>query len=148
MLQLPFDRDAAVPFHRQVYDGFRAAIVEGVLRPGDRLPATRALADELRISRLPELTAYEQLLQEGYLEGRVGSGTFVAAAVPDDAFRPGRLPPPCPGPRSLGGAPPSRLPEHLKILGPFRKGCRRSTSSPTGCGPSCCAGTPGGCPTS
>ncbi|UHQ24213.1 PLP-dependent aminotransferase family protein [Lysobacter sp. 5GHs7-4] len=73
----------ARPLYRQIYDGYRAAILEGRLRAGQRIPSTRALARELGISRLPVLTAFEQLLHEGYLEGRAGSGTFVAAPIHD-----------------------------------------------------------------
>lgn len=84
---LPIDRAAGVPLHRQIYEGIRRAILGGLLRPGQRVPSTRILAVELGVSRLPVLTAYDQLLHEGYLEGRVGSGTFVSAALPDDALR-------------------------------------------------------------
>ena len=84
---LPIDRSLRVPLHQQIYDGLRRAILDGLLRPGQRVPSTRALAIELEVSRLPVLTAYEQLLHEGYLEGRVGSGTFVSTALPDDALR-------------------------------------------------------------
>jgi GntR family transcriptional regulator / MocR family aminotransferase len=87
-LHLPLDRSSGIPIHRQIYEGFRRAILDGLLRPGQRVPSTRALAEELDVSRLPVLTAYEQLLHEGYLEGRIGSGTFVSAAVPDDLLRP------------------------------------------------------------
>ncbi|HEV8411064.1 MAG TPA: PLP-dependent aminotransferase family protein, partial [Gemmatimonadaceae bacterium] len=62
-------------------------ILDGLLRPGQRVPSTRVLAIELGMSRLPVLTAYEQLLHEGYLEGRVGSGTYVCAAAPDTRLR-------------------------------------------------------------
>jgi GntR family transcriptional regulator/MocR family aminotransferase len=71
------------PFYRQIYDGYRQAILEGRLRAGQRIPSTRALARELGISRLPVLTAFEQLLHEGFLEGRTGSGTFVASTIHD-----------------------------------------------------------------
>ena len=83
-LHLPLDRSAGTPIHRQIYEGFRRAILDGLLRPGQRVPSTRALALDLDVSRLPVLTAYDQLLHEGYLEGRAGSGTYVSAAVPDD----------------------------------------------------------------
>ncbi|MGH2960396.1 MAG: PLP-dependent aminotransferase family protein, partial [Solirubrobacterales bacterium] len=73
----------AHPLYRQIYDGYRTAILEGRLRAGQRIPSTRALARELGISRLPVLTAFEQLLHEGYLEGRAGSGTFVASSIHD-----------------------------------------------------------------
>jgi GntR family transcriptional regulator / MocR family aminotransferase len=80
------DRHAGSPLHRQVYEGMRRAILDGMLRTGQRVPSTRALAAELGISRLPVLAAYEQLLHEGYLHARVGSGTYVRAALPDDAL--------------------------------------------------------------
>ncbi len=96
----PLDRGSDVPLHRQIYDGLRRAIVGGSLRPGQRVPSTRALADELSVSRFPVLAAYDQLLHEGYLTGRSGAGTFVSATLPDDAFRPAQ-------PR---GAPSARVP--------------------------------------
>ena len=83
---VPIERGNGVPLHQQVYDGLRRAIVERLLRPRERLPATRVLAQELGMSRLPVLTAYERLLHDGYLEGRVGSGTFVATTLPDDSL--------------------------------------------------------------
>ena len=76
-----------MPIHRQVYDGLRRAILDGRLRPGQRIPSTRGLAADLGVSRLPVLSAYEQLLHEGYLVGRTGSGTFVSTDLPDDLLR-------------------------------------------------------------
>lgn len=86
-LHLPVDRSIGVPIYRQVYDGLRQAILEGRLRPGQRIPSTRGLAADLGVSRLPVLSAYEQLLHEGYLVGRTGSGTFVSRDLPDDLLR-------------------------------------------------------------
>ena len=76
------------PIYRQLYDWFRKAILGGQLRPGQRVPSTRNLAAELKISRIPVLNAYEQLLAEGYLETFVGAGTCVARSIPDDTLRP------------------------------------------------------------
>src|SRR5690606_37542076 len=59
-------------------------ILEGRLRPGQRVPSTRVLALGLGVSRLPVLTAYDQLIHEGFLSGRVGSGTFVSRGLPAD----------------------------------------------------------------
>ena len=87
-LHLAVDRGIDVPIHRQIREGLRRAILEGRLRPGQRLPSTRSLALDLGVSRLPVLNAYEQLLHEGYLVGRTGSGTFVSDAVPDELLRP------------------------------------------------------------
>ena len=88
---IAFDRASGVPFYTQIYDGYRMAILSGRLGPGQRLPSTRTLAAELQISRLPVLNAFEQLLHEGYLEGKVGSGTYVRDCIPDEVARPMRL---------------------------------------------------------
>src|ERR1700761_2493248 len=77
------DRKAPDPLHKQVYDGFRMAIVRGNLRPGQRVPSSRSLALELGISRIPVLNAYAQLLAEGYFESRKGAGTFISDALPE-----------------------------------------------------------------
>ncbi len=84
MTTFPFVPDSQTPYYRQIYDGYRAAILTGRLRPGERLPSTRALAEELGISRLPVVNAFEQLLHEGYVEGRTGAGTYVSASIPDE----------------------------------------------------------------
>lgn len=81
---LSIDRTAAAPLHRQVYDAFRNMILSRTLRCGEQVPSTRALALELGISRIPVLTAYDQLLAEGYFESRTGSGTFVCSSLPDE----------------------------------------------------------------
>ena len=77
------DRRSSKPLHRQIYDGFRGAILRGELRSGQQVPSTRLLADELGISRIPVIGAYEELLSEGYFESRVGAGTFVSRALPE-----------------------------------------------------------------
>jgi GntR family transcriptional regulator / MocR family aminotransferase len=79
---IAIDRAAAKPLHRQIYDAYRAAIVERRLRPGQRIPSTRVLAGELGVSRFPVLNAYAQLLAEGFFEGRIGAGTVVSNALP------------------------------------------------------------------
>jgi GntR family transcriptional regulator / MocR family aminotransferase len=75
---IELDRAGDISYHRQIFLAYRAAILEGRLQPGQRLPSSRALANELGISRLPVLNAFEQLLHEGYVEGRTGSGTYVS----------------------------------------------------------------------
>ena len=114
-LLLSIDRSAAAPLHRQVYDGLRRAILDGRLRPGEQVPPTRALAAELGVSRMPVLAAYDQLLHEGYLEGRVGAGTFVSGLLPDEALQAvpaaarRRDRPRVPAARDFGGLRPFRL---------------------------------------
>ena len=77
------DRKAPKTLHRQIYDAYRTAIVDGSLRPGQRIPSTRVLASELGVSRFPVLNAYAQLLAESYFESRVGAGTVVSNSLPD-----------------------------------------------------------------
>jgi len=69
------------PLFRQVYAGLRKAILAGAFKSGERLPSTRELAQQLGVSRTVILLAYDQLLAEGFATGRVGSGTYVSAAV-------------------------------------------------------------------
>jgi GntR family transcriptional regulator/MocR family aminotransferase len=78
------DRGSGTPLSVQLADALRAATAGGTLRPGDRLPSTRELAGALRVSRTVTAAAYDQLLAEGWAEGRRGVGTFVvgAAAAP------------------------------------------------------------------
>ena len=85
---VPITLDTDVPLYRQVYDGLREAILDGRLRAGERLPSTRTLAGELKISRNTVLAAFDQLLSEGYLQGARGSGTYVARVLPEDLQRP------------------------------------------------------------
>jgi len=77
------NRKNTVPLHRQIYDAFRAMILERRLQPGQQIPSTRTLAGDLGISRIPALDAYAQLLAEGYIESRHGAGTFVTRLLPD-----------------------------------------------------------------
>uniref|UniRef100_UPI0027E32197 aminotransferase-like domain-containing protein n=1 Tax=Pseudonocardia lacus TaxID=2835865 RepID=UPI0027E32197 len=88
---LVLDRDAGRPLAVQLAEGLRAATADGTLRAGDRLPSTRALATALGVSRTVTAAAYEQLLAEGWVQGRRGSGTFVVDA-------PGRVAAPGPPP--------------------------------------------------
>jgi GntR family transcriptional regulator/MocR family aminotransferase len=86
-LVLGIDPAGAEPLHRQLYGGLRTAILEQRLKPGVRLPSTRGLASTLGLARNTIHGAYDQLLAEGYLETRHGSGTYVAGSLPDDALR-------------------------------------------------------------
>jgi GntR family transcriptional regulator / MocR family aminotransferase len=79
-------RKGEKPLHRQIYDSFRAMILERRLQPGQQIPSSRALAGELGISRIPVLGAYAQLLAEGYIESRSGAGTFVTSSLSDQVL--------------------------------------------------------------
>jgi GntR family transcriptional regulator/MocR family aminotransferase len=67
---------------RALHSQLRAAIVDGRLKPGLRLPPTREMAAAYRVSRNTVVAAYDLLLTEGYLTAQRGAGTFVAAALP------------------------------------------------------------------
>jgi GntR family transcriptional regulator / MocR family aminotransferase len=85
-LTLPW-QDAGIPAYRVLYQSIRSQILEGGLRPGARLPATRDLGRQYQLSRGTIVNAFELLKSEGYLEGSVGSGTYVSKVLPDELLR-------------------------------------------------------------
>jgi GntR family transcriptional regulator / MocR family aminotransferase len=89
--QIPFinldESDAQVPLYRMIYEAIRKAILSGEYASKTRLPSSRTLAEQLGVSRLTVVNAYEQLLSEGYLEGKIGSGTFVANELPESLLQ-------------------------------------------------------------
>jgi GntR family transcriptional regulator/MocR family aminotransferase len=72
-----------VPMHRQIYEKLRQTILNGEIPPKSRIPSSRALAAQLGISRMTVVNAYDQLFAEGYLDGKIGAGTFVASELPE-----------------------------------------------------------------
>lgn len=105
------------PKVRQIQDQIRTAILHGHLRPGTRLPASRVLADELSVSRATVVHVLEKLKNEGYLEARAGSGTYVCERLDVSAqrFSP---PPPAGADDTTGEAPPP----HLSRMGAMADG--------------------------
>lgn len=81
---ITLDENSGAPFYRQIYETIRRSILSGGLPLGRQLPASRLLAKQLGVSRMTVVNAYEQLLAEGYLEGRIGAGTFVSAHLPEE----------------------------------------------------------------
>jgi len=73
-----------MPLQRQIYLGIRRLILTGRLKPGARLPSTRSLSNELGLARTTVLDAFGQLTFEGYLQGKIGSGTRVSSHIPHD----------------------------------------------------------------
>jgi GntR family transcriptional regulator/MocR family aminotransferase len=109
---LVLDRGGGAPLAAQITGQLRTAVLSRRLRAGERLPSSRALAASLGVSRTVVTNAYTQLFAEGWLEGRHGSGTYVAEGAaggtlpgpPRQAARPARtMPPPEPSP----GPPPA-----------------------------------------
>jgi GntR family transcriptional regulator/MocR family aminotransferase len=84
---ISLERAAVTPLYRQIYDSLSAAILNGQLAPGWRLPSTRELAEALNVSRNTVMNAFDQLLAEGYLMAGVGSGTYVTHTLPDELLR-------------------------------------------------------------
>ncbi|MBH5320428.1 PLP-dependent aminotransferase family protein [Paenibacillus sp. GSMTC-2017] len=78
MLWIPIDRSLDIPLIRQIYGQIRGQILGGDLQFGDKLPSTRELSEQLKVSRNVVLEAYDQLLAEGFLLSERGSGTYVA----------------------------------------------------------------------
>lgn len=113
-LDLPLPLDAGDGSQSaRVHAGLRAAILEGRLAAGLRLPSSRALADQLGVRRNAVVVAYELLLSDGLAEARVGDGTYVAAQVP----------------RGPAAPDPVSLPTRPNERGPFAVGC--TTPDPT-----------------
>ncbi|GGF29374.1 GntR family transcriptional regulator [Aliidongia dinghuensis] len=75
------DRGADEPAYRQLYRRISAAVLDGTLHEGTRLPSARSLASQLGIARGTVEAAYGQLAGEGYIQGHGAAGTFVAAAA-------------------------------------------------------------------
>lgn len=78
-LVLPLNREAEEPIYRQIKQHLLRQIDTGILGPGDRLPPTRDLAEQLGVARISVVAAYEELKAEGMITTAQGRGTFVAA---------------------------------------------------------------------
>ncbi len=78
MYGLKIDRASSLSNTKQLENQLRETILNGKLTAGIKLPPTRSLAKELDIARNTVIQVYEQLIAEGYLESREGSGTYVA----------------------------------------------------------------------
>jgi GntR family transcriptional regulator/MocR family aminotransferase len=89
---LAFDRDSIEPIYLQLTNRIRDAILRGELGPGTRLPSTREIAHDLKVSRNTAANAFDALMAEGFVEGRLGSGTYVARVLPDECLSAPRAP--------------------------------------------------------
>jgi len=75
---LQIDYSSGIPIYRQIMEQVRSAIARGVLRPGDRLPAIRALALDLKVNLNTVVKAYSKLEDRGVIHTRRGMGTYVS----------------------------------------------------------------------
>lgn len=101
MYGFEINKELPVSAAKQLAQQIRSTVLSGVLPAGERMPPTRSLAAELHIARNTVIEVYEQLLSEGYLISKVGSGTFVAGLgtlprlhplPPEFGLSPGRKP--------------------------------------------------------
>ncbi|GAA4079539.1 PLP-dependent aminotransferase family protein [Nocardioides kongjuensis] len=90
MLPVRLDRTDPRPLGTQLADQVRQLVLDGALVRDDRMPATRRLAADLGVSRSVVEQAFDQLLAEGWLEARQGSGTWVAGGTSGRAAAPRR----------------------------------------------------------
>jgi GntR family transcriptional regulator/MocR family aminotransferase len=79
----PLERQRGVPLFQQIARAIEADIRRGRLRPGDPLPGTRTLAHALGVQRLTVVSAFDDLVAEGWLVSHRARGTFVSADLPD-----------------------------------------------------------------
>ncbi|MFZ2869063.1 GntR family transcriptional regulator, partial [Zavarzinia sp.] len=82
------DREGPIPLGRQLYEAMRAAVLEGRLTPGMRLPASRDLASILGLGRNTVVGVFERLAADGFVEARGAAGTIVARLDPALLRRP------------------------------------------------------------
>ncbi|ANN75788.1 PLP-dependent aminotransferase family protein [Bordetella flabilis] len=111
----PLDPTAAQPFYRQIYDRFRGAIENGVLKPGDRIPSARALTQELGLARGTIESAYSLLAAEGYVQARGQAGTIVTPGLKARTPVPGTVRKPVGGIAAAGFRPDSILPFQMGL---------------------------------
>jgi GntR family transcriptional regulator / MocR family aminotransferase len=115
-------RKAEMPAFRWLYSALRSDILEGRLRTGSRLPATRDLAAQYGLSRGTVVSAFDELKAEGYLHGSRGSGTYVSSVLPEHLLQVQA------GERlSARKQPPRRLSDYAARVQPFSNLERRPT---------------------
>lgn len=90
--EIPFviiqlDYSSSVPLYIQLYNVIRESILSGRLKGGLKLPGTRTLANEFKVSRNTIILAFEQLIAEGYIKGKAGAGTYVTDDIPDKLLK-------------------------------------------------------------
>ena len=81
---LSIEKSSDGPLYRQIKLAIRGAILSGRFKTGQRLPASRTLAADFRLSRHKVVTAFDQLVADGYSDGRTGAGTYVSSTLPEE----------------------------------------------------------------
>ena len=88
MLTYELKKSPGVPLYEALYRSIRGDILSGILKPGEKLPSKRALAQNLEVSKITVETAYNQLLSEGYIRSQEKVGYFVEAVERHAPTRP------------------------------------------------------------
>lgn len=118
------ERGSSVPIYRQLDASLRRIILDGTLAPGQKLPSTRELAQELGVSRITVKSVYEQLVAEGYALARTGAGTFVSDGLEFEAS-------PRIRPRRRHARPPDiEISERAKSIMSTKAGVRQGETAP------------------
>jgi len=84
MLRLELHKELKRSYTKQIYRQLRQKILEGELKPGERLPSTREMSEELKVARNTVLTAYDMLVSEGFAFSLPGSGLYVCGGAQKD----------------------------------------------------------------
>jgi GntR family transcriptional regulator / MocR family aminotransferase len=84
---ITIDGRSAQPLRSQIIQALKNSILRGDLRPGQRVPSSRALSAELNVSRITVIDSYSQLQAEGYFETRTGVGTSVSTSLPEQLMQ-------------------------------------------------------------
>lgn len=85
ILYIEIDRNLKTPLHLQLIWQLKNKILSGELEKGYKLPSSRTLSINIKVSRIVTIAAYEQLIAEGYLFSKIGSGTYVSNNIPDQS---------------------------------------------------------------
>ena len=139
-LDFGIDRADAEPIQSQIARQIRELVLESRLKPGAKLPSSRSLAEQLQVARATVVEAYEQLLGEGYVETRLGSGTRVAPELPETLLATGRKPAKTPAQTSMPHAREAARPFRSATLSRTRMSTwwtRAAKSSRSACRVSC-----------
>src|ERR1700722_2711504 len=79
-------KNSGKSIQRQLYEQLKNGIYEGMLRHGDRLPSSREMSAELKISRNSVLQVFEQMKLEGFFESKTGAGTYICSNTANFPF--------------------------------------------------------------
>jgi len=94
LANLSLDPEDKQPLHRQLFHKLQRAILEGLIKPGTRLPSSRLLSNDLKVSRNTVLSAFDQLTSEGYITSRVGAGSYISDKIPEELLHQPKTPTP------------------------------------------------------